>query len=110
MPYPEQVHQVFKSRWCGAHWQAMGLNVVPTVSWADKQSFAFCFDGIPYHSTVVVSTVGCNYSKTHFLTGYNRMLDVLQPKTVICYGTPFSEMEGNIICYPYSAFRKQVIA
>lgn len=108
MPYPVQIKQVFKNRWCGAHWQAAGLCVFPTISWADKPSYAFCFDGAPFHSTVVISTVGCKNSKQQFLSGYDKMLEVLQPKSIVCYGDPFDEMEGNIICFPYAAFRKKV--
>lgn len=107
MPEPVGKNQIFKSRWCGAHWQAEGLCVFPTVTWADESSFSYCFDGIPTYSTVVVSTLGCNGSKAEFLAGYERMLEVLLPKTIICYGKPFDEMHGsNIICFPYAAFRK----
>ena len=107
MPEPIGKMQIFKSRWCGAHWQAEGLRVFPTVTWADKPSFGYCFDGIPEHSVVVVSTLGCNGFKAEFLAGYERMLEVLVPQTIICYGKPFDEMrENNIICFPYAAFRK----
>lgn len=108
MPYPVQMFQVFKNRWCGAHWQAAGLCVLPTISWTDKKSYAFCFDGAPIHSTIVVSTVGCKHSKQQFLSGYDKMLEVLQPQVIVCYGDPFDEMDGNIICFPYTAFRKKV--
>lgn len=106
MPYPIQLDQVFKNRWCGAHWQAAGLNVLPTISWGDESSYDFCFEGIPAHATVVVSTVGCQKSRRQFLAGYDEMLNRLQPETIICYGNPFQEMDGNILSYPYSAFRK----
>ena len=108
MPYPVQVKQVFKNRWCGAHWQSLGLCVIPTISWADAKSFSFCFDGILRGSAVVVSTVGCKQYKNQFLAGYDKMLEVLQPHTIFCYGNPFCEMSGNIICFPYTAFRKKV--
>jgi len=107
MPYPVQLFQVFKNRWCGAHWQAVGLCVLPTVTWGDASSYAFCFDGLPTQAAVVVSTVGCTKSKQQFLAGYDKMLEVLQPQTILCYGTPFPEMQGNLISYPYAAFKKE---
>lgn len=110
MPLPIQMGQVFKNRWCGAHWQAAGLCVLPTITWADNRSYSFCFDGAPTHSPVVVSTVGCSGSKQQFLAGYDKMLEVLQPEVIVCYGNPFPEMSGNIICFPYAAFRKKVSA
>ena len=102
-----QQMQIFRSRWCGAHWQYYGLCVVPTITWADRASYAFCFEGIQPHSIVAVSTLGCSEFKNQFLNGYNRMMEVLEPDLVICYGKPFDEMDGEIIFYPYNAFRKK---
>lgn len=108
MPLSEQKHQVFKNRWCAARWQKdFDLNVVPTVSWADERSFEFCFEGLPTHATVVVSTVGSHQYPQEFLRGYDRMLEILEPNLIFCYGTPFKEMEGNIITFSYRAFCKK---
>lgn len=107
MPLPLQCMQVFKSRWCGAHWQDKGLLVVPTVTWADPRSFEFCFDGIPLHAIVAVSTVGCKKYPVPFLRGYTKMLEVLQPEMIFCYGDRFPEMEGNVHCFDYKAFTKK---
>ena len=104
MPLPEQQKQVFKNRWCGAHWQDKGLLVVPTVTWADERSFAFCFDGLPQHATLAVSTVGCKQYRKQFLRGYEKMMEVLQPELIFCYGDPFPEMEGNLRTFAYKAF------
>jgi hypothetical protein len=106
MPFPVQIKQVFKNRWCGANWQAMGLSVIPTITWADQDSYKFCFEGIPAHSSVAVSTVGCRDSKQMFLQGYGKMLEVIEPDMIFCYGTPFDEMEGNIVCFQYESFRR----
>ena len=108
MPEPVGKMQIFKSRWCGAHWQAHGLCVFPTITWSDESSYEYCFDGIPRYSVVVISTLGCSRFKLQFLAGYEKMLEILQPKTIICYGDPFKEMRGgNIISFPYSAFDKE---
>lgn len=108
MPLPVQKFQIFKSRWCGARWQSLGFLVVPTVTWADERSFEFCFEGLPQHATVAVSTVGCNRSKAEFLLGYSKMLEVLQPELIFCYGNAFDGMEGNVLVYPYEAFHGKV--
>lgn len=104
MPLPLQSMQVLKNRWCGAHWQDKGLLVVPTVTWADERSFAFCFDGLPQHATLAVSTVGCKQYRKQFLRGYEKMMEVLQPELIFCYGDPFPEMEGNLRTFAYKAF------
>lgn len=104
MPLLKQQIQVFKNRWCGAHWQDKGLLVVPTVTWADERSCAFCFDGLPQHAILAVSTVGCKQYRKEFLRGYDKMMEVLQPELIFCYGDPFPEMEGNLRTFAYKAF------
>ncbi len=36
----------------GAYFQHYGITIIPTVSWSTKDSFDFCFDGIPKGATV----------------------------------------------------------
>ena len=31
------------------------------------------------------------------MLGYNKMMEVIKPSAIICYGEPFDEMKGNII-------------
>ncbi len=96
MPLPIQIYNVFRSRWCGAHWQNYNIKVIPTISWSDERSYEFCFDGIEKGSTVAISTLGCKKSERLFMKGYNAMLKTIEPELIICYDRPFKEMEGNI--------------
>lgn len=95
------MYSVFKNRWCGAFWQSQGLNVIPTISWSDKRSFVFCFDGIEIGSIVAISTHGNRKCKEEFMLGYNMMLEKIKPCAILCYGKPFEEMKGNLIVFPY---------
>jgi hypothetical protein len=103
-----QIESVAQNRWVGAYWQEHGLTVVPTVSWSTPSSYEFCFDGIEKHSTVAVGMIGCKGNKTGFMRGYNAMLDKIEPVAIICFGTPFEEMSGNIIPVDYRSSRKAV--
>lgn len=103
-----QFESVAKNRWVGAYWQSKGLTVIPTISWSTPQSFAFCFDGVEKNAVVAVSTLGCRRSKLQFMRGYNAMMEKLVPELIICFGKPFSEMQGNIINVGYRASRKVV--
>lgn len=103
-----QLENVAKNRWVGAYWQSMGLTVIPTVSWGLTQSFDFCFDGIEKNATVAVGMIGCKRNKLPFMRGYNAMLEKLAPSKIICFGTPFAEMDGNIVAVDYSESRKVV--
>lgn len=97
MPLWLQLESVAKNRWVGAFWQSRGLTTIPTVSWSTSRSFDFCFDGIERGSIVAISTLGCHASKINFLKGYNAMLDYLNPEAIICYGSPFPHMNGNLV-------------
>ncbi len=102
-----QLYNVFRNRWCGAYWASKGIRVIPTVNWGDESTFDFCFDGIEKGSVVAVSTYMAsehdnrNDQKEWFMAGYNEMLRQIEPEKIICYNTPFPEMQGNIIYVDY---------
>ena len=102
-----QLYNVFRNRWCGAYWASKGIRVVPTVNWGDESTFDFCFEGIEKGSVVAVSTYMASEhdnrqaQKEWFMTGYNEMLRRIEPEKIICYNTPFPEMQGNIIHVDY---------
>ena len=102
-----QLYNVFRNRWCGAYWASKGIRVIPTVNWGDESTFDFCFEGIEKGSVVAVSTYMASEHGNHqdqkewFLAGYNEMLRRIQPEKIICYNTPFPEMQGNIIPVDY---------
>ena len=103
-----QLESVAKNRWVGAYWQSKGLTVIPTISWGLSQSYEFCFDGIEEGSIAAIGMIGCKRAKMQFMRGYNAMLEKIQPSKIICFGTPFDEMQGDIIKVDYMASRKAV--
>ena len=103
-----QLESVAKNRWVGAYWQSKGLTVIPTISWSGSRSFEFCFDGVEQGGTVAVGMIGCKHPRIGFLRGYNEMLERLQPEKIIVFGTPFPEMQGNIVPVDYQSSRKVV--
>lgn len=108
MNYWRQLESIAHSRWVGAYWQDQGQLVVPTVSWSDSKSYDFCFDGVEKGSVVAVGMIGCKRSKTEFLSGYEKMVEIIAPSTIICFGKPFEEMAGNVIAVDYLKSRKVV--
>lgn len=46
MPIAMQIWNTYRSRLIGQMMQDNGLTVIPTVSWAGKDSYDFCFDGL----------------------------------------------------------------
>lgn len=70
--------------------------MIPTISWGDESSFDFCFDGVEEGAMVAVCTYYRENCEEEFMLGYNRMLKVIKPQSVICYDEPFPSMKGNI--------------
>lgn len=103
MPIALQINSTFKSRWCGAYWQSQGMKVIPTINWSVDESYEFCFDGIEKGSVVAISTYYIKENDRGFIEGYNKMLEVIEPSAIICYGEQFKSMRGNIKCIsPYN--------
>lgn len=89
MPMAMKIWNVYRSRLIGQIYQDRGLRVIPTVSWAEPETFTFCFDGIPSNSTISVSTIGVKRSKeaTKIWTqGMDEAMKRLKPKNVLVYG------------------------
>lgn len=70
--------------------------VIPSVCCAGEKSYDFCFDGIEEGSVVAISTYRRERYKTEIMKSYNKMLEVIKPSAIICYGDPFPETKGNI--------------
>lgn len=92
-PIALQLHNVYRSRYLGALWQSMGMQVIPTVQWGDERSFEFCFDGMPVGGTVAVSTVGVLHrgqrssgAPEAFELGLREMVARCNPDVLLCYG------------------------
>ncbi len=101
MPLAVQLHNIFRSRWCGAKWQELGLSIIPTISWSTNQSYDFCFAGIEQGSVVAVSTLGALKKKDLFLAGYFEMKKRINPQHVLCFGKTFAEMGNEVIFVDY---------
>ena len=85
MPKPMQMWNVYRNRLVGYVWQSAGLNVIPTISWSDKNSFEYCFNGVGVGSVVAVSNIGCRNEeyKCYFDAGFNEMINRIKPSQIL---------------------------
>jgi hypothetical protein len=103
--YPKavQIFNCYRSHWLAAYWQIHQVPVIPTVTWADEDSFEFCFEGYVKGSVVAVGTVGTAFSqpdeKYGFLLGYDEMLDRIKLTTVIGYGNKNDLLGEDVIWF-----------
>lgn len=99
-PYAVQIWNHYRKHFVGAYLQQMGVTVYPTICWSDRVSIDFCFDGEPHGGCVAVSSIGTQMrenDKTRFMYGYDAMLEILEPETILFYGNPPAECRGNIV-------------
>lgn len=99
MPMAMKIWNVYRSRLLGHYWQTQGIKVIPTISWAERDTFDFCFDGIPLGSIVAVSTIGVKKEDEAFSVwknGMDAMIKKIKPKTIIVYGGKVEYDYGNI--------------
>ena len=93
--------------WLGS----LGISVINNVRWGTEETWEYCFDGIPYNSIVAIGTVASGIKKLDnrpdFETGLFKMVEVLNPLTIIVYGSAnyncfkkLSDMGIQIISFP----------
>lgn len=89
MPMPMKIWNIYRSRQIGAYYQSCGIKVIPTVSWAEVNTFQFAFKGIEQGSIVATSTVGVKEDAEAlkiWQAGMEAMIDEIQPSVILCYG------------------------
>lgn len=99
MPMPMKIWNIYRSRFIGAFYQNKGINVIPTVSWAEPETYKFCFKGIPKNSIVSVSTIGVKKDKEAlkiWRDGMDEMIRQTEPETILVYGGALDYDYGKI--------------
>jgi hypothetical protein len=101
MPKAMQIWQVYRSRWCGAFWQHLGVDVVPTVTWGDPATYEFTFDGLPQRSVLAVSMLGVRKDgRELFVQGIKELVAQCDPTLLLCYGKIPFEIDCPTKVYP----------
>ena len=99
MPIAMKIWNTYRSRLIGQMAQRLGIIVIPTVSWCERATFDFCFDGLPKRSTLSISTIGVKRSEEDFAlwkAGVDEMIKRLNPRTLLIYGGAVDYDFGNI--------------
>lgn len=90
MPMAMKIWNVYRSRLIGQMMQDAGIVVIPTLSWAEPETFSFCFEGLEQGGVVAVSTVGVMRNKSaqeFWVAGMNEAVRRLRPSGILCYGS-----------------------
>ena len=111
MPLIFQLANIAVARSVGYYLQQQGKYVIPNVRWGDKRTYTKTlfdcipsFSGIPENGIVSIGTYGCSQSKEdkYFLeAGLDAMLEELNPKAVVVYGSYNTKIFGKYEKYTY---------
>lgn len=99
MPMPMKIWNIYRSRLIGQYYQSQGIKVIPTLSWAEEETFEFCFEGIPKGSIVSISTIGVKKNKEAlkiWKAGVDELIKRIEPSTILIYGGKLDYDYGNI--------------
>ena len=99
MPMAMKIWNVYRSRQIGQFYQKQGIKVIPTISWAEKETFSFAFKGIPKGSIVSISTIGVKKNKKALKIwndGVKAMIEEIEPSTILVYGGKLDFDYGDI--------------
>ena len=99
-PEPIKLFAVYRMRAFG-HWIGkQGIAVINNVRWGTRETWDYCFAGIPKHSVVAIGTVASGLRKLEnrprFEDGLEVMANTLMPTTVIVYGSANYECFENL--------------
>jgi len=104
MPMPMKIWNIYRSRQIGQYLQDEGLIVIPTLSWAEPETFEFCFEGLEQGGTVSISTVGVKQNKEAlkiWKQGTDEAIKRLKPNKILLYGGKVDYDFGDIEVHYY---------
>lgn len=98
--------QLYQNRVVTATWQRQGLQVIPSVSWGNADSFEYCFDGLPQNSVLSLGGLGNAHHQSMIeLWEYGVHLTIkrLNPIALIIYGAP-KHLDLPVSTFYYGSF------
>ena len=96
MPLAMKIWNVYRSRTVGKMLADAGIEVIPCIQFAGADTFEFCFDGLPKHQTISISSVGVKQDKEAyeiFKLGVNECIKRLEPRKIILYGGEVKDID-----------------
>ena len=88
MPMAMKIWNVYRSRLIGQMMQDANIVVIPTLCWAEPETFSFCFEGLEQGGVVAVSTVGVIRNKSAqevWAAGMIEAVQRLRPSGILFY-------------------------
>jgi hypothetical protein len=105
-PFCVQINDIYLNRAVGYYLKQQGIYVIPNIRWGDERTYTanlygerIAFQGVDKHSIVSIGTYGqirTAESKRYFREGLVEMLNTLEPKVVLVYGSMPEKIFGGL--------------
>ena len=94
-PRPIILYNTYRMRAFGYWAGTQDVPVINNVRWGTKDTWSFCWDGIPQNSVVAIGTVASGLrepvNRLIFEEGLEEMIKTLRPHSVLVYGSSNNE-------------------
>lgn len=93
MPKAIKIWNTYRSRLLGQMMQDDGITVIPIVYWGDKDTWDFCFDGLPVGGTLSINNIRDKNETARRIwdEGLAELIKRKQPKRILLYGNGVKE-------------------
>ena len=111
MPFALNIYNKYRNHALAWYLHMNDIKVIPSVPIADKDSYDWCFDGLPQNSILSVCTNGrvrAKASRIEFCDGFKFMCDKLQPTRVIIVGRIPDELKSDVPITNYKTRNQRI--
>ena len=111
MPFTLNIYNKYRNHALAWYLHMNDIKVIPSVPIADKDSYDWCFDGLPQNSILSVCTNGrvrAKASRIEFCDGFKYMCDKLQPTRVIIVGRIPDELKSDVPITNYQTRNQRI--
>lgn len=111
MPFALNIYNKYRNHALAWYLYMQGIKVIPSVPIADRDSYEWCFDGLPKNSIVSVCTNGrvkAKASRIEFCEGFKVMCGKLTPTKVIIVGRIPDELNTDVAIVNYQTRNQRI--
>ena len=109
----DNIYNVQRNRISAYMLEREKILTIPVASWYDDDSFEWCFDGLPHHSVIAVSSNGClkgecKTAKQTFIKGVLELNKRKSPVAILICGPHLDELDSLPNVYYYKSYSQRL--
>ena len=109
----DNIYNVQRNRISAYMLEREKILTIPVASWYDDDSFEWCFDGLPHHSVIAVSSNGClkgecRTAKQTFIKGVLELNKRKSPVAILICSPHLDELDSLPNVYYYKSYSQRL--